>query len=101
MNHYLTGNQVVMVNTCQVRDPVSGDLTPTNPTTVTFIRVQADGTTTEYTNGDPEVANPEVGTFTCSVLCDVVGKERWRCETLGACESASEDEFDVLRSMVV
>lgn len=100
LNHYLVGNQVVMVNTCDVRDPLTGDLTPTNPTTVTFIRVRESGTT-EYQLGDPEVDIPEVGTTTCTVTADQEGREKWRCETTGACESASEREFDVLPSAVL
>ena len=101
LNHYLVGSQVVMVNTCMVRDPVTGDGTPTTPTSAIFTRVQPDGTTTTYTNGDPEVDNPTVGMMTCTVTVDKVGEEKWRCDTLGSCQSASEDVFKVERSVVV
>jgi len=102
LNHYLVENPVVMVQTCAVRNPITGAETPTDPTAATFTRVKPDGTIETFVwPGDPETDNPVVGTITCTVTVDVPGMEKWRCVTTGLCECASEDEFKVIRSAVV
>lgn len=96
LNHYLSGNSVVLVGSCAVVDPITGDQTNTNPATVTFIRETPDGVQTSYVLGvNPEVTSLAVGIAACVVTVTQSGREKWRYETTGACTAAAEDVFEV------
>lgn len=104
LNHYLVGNQVVMLGSCGVLDPLNPDAdpTPTDATTVTYTRVDTAGAVHVYTTGDPEVTHLATGVYACTVLVSpAAGREKWRFVSSGACAAAAEDEFDVLPSAVV
>jgi hypothetical protein len=100
LNHYLTGSRVVMVGTCAVPDPLSGEQTPTDPTTVTFERMINGDPPIIYTIGDPEVTKLKTGVFACTVEVDTPGQERWRVEMTGACQAVAENVVQVLPSML-
>lgn len=101
LNHYLIGNSVVMLGSCALVDPLTGDETPTSPALVTFIRVQADGTLSTYVTGDPEVVTLADGIDACTVVMDQSGLEKWRYIGAGLCDGAAEDIFEVDPSSVV
>lgn len=104
LHSYLEGNAVVLVGTCSVVDAITGVETPTDPTTLTFFRLQANGALTSYTwpaPPSPEIVHVGVGVFTCRVVTNEPGQEKWRFETTGACAAAAEDVFSVNESIVV
>lgn len=101
LNHYLIGNKVVMLGSCALIDPITGVHTPTDPTTVKFIREMADEIQHEYNFGvDANVVKLAAGVFACTVSLTQAGREKWRYETTGACEAAAEDAFIVDASML-
>lgn len=100
LNHYLINNSVVMIGSCSVVDPLTRDETPTEPTTVTFIRQLEDGTITTYTTGDPEVTNLGVGIDACTVTIDTAGVEKWAYLAQGVCDARAEDQFEVDPSII-
>lgn len=102
LHHYLEGNVVSVVATCDVVDPLTEVQTPTDPTTVTFYRLTPDGTLTTYVGGiSPEVSNLATGVDVCRVTVTIPGREKWRYEGAGVCDAAAEHEFDVLPSSVL
>lgn len=102
LHHYLEGNQVTMVGSCDVVDPLTEVQTPTDPTTVTFYRLTPDGVLTTYIGGiSPEVSNLGTGIDACRVTVTQPGREKWRYEGAGVCDAAAEREFEVLPSSVL
>jgi hypothetical protein len=93
LNHYLIGGRVVMLGTCEVVDPLTGDKTKTDPTTVTFTREKPDGSTVTYTLASAEVAVLAVGITACTVELDQAGREVWRYQGTGTCAAVAEDAF--------
>ena len=93
LNHYIVGGRVVMLGTCEVVDPLTGDKTKTDPTTVTFTREKPDGTTVVYTLASAEVAVLATGITACTVELDQPGREVWRYQCTGACAAVAEDAF--------
>lgn len=101
LNHHLVGNSVVLVGSCSVADPLTHEETPTDPTTVTFVRKEPDDTITTYVFGvDAEVTQLATGIFACTVTVTQAGQERWRYEGTGVCEAAAEHLFIVDASSV-
>ena len=101
LNHYLSGGRVTLVATFAVKDPLTGALTPTNPTTVSFkydINKGADFGPFVFPAGD--TANPAVGTFTYAFNVNTAGRYRCRVEGTGTCKAAAEDSFDVDASVL-
>jgi hypothetical protein len=90
-----------MVGTCDVVNPLTNVKTPTDPTTITFIREEPDGTMTTYTEASPEVAQLATGVWSCTVTVDMAGREIWRFEGSGACIAVAEDAFTVTESAQV
>ena len=60
MNHWLQGGRVTLTA------PFQRNGSPLDPTAVTFRVRKPDGTLAEFTTDDQHVANPEVGTWTCT-----------------------------------
>jgi hypothetical protein len=101
LNHYLVGSKVVLIGSCATVDPLTANQTNTDPTSVTFIREEPDGTVTSYVRGvDAEVTHLAVGIDACTVSVTQHGREKWRYEAMGACEAAAEDVFQVDASML-
>ena len=97
LHHYLIGNMVNLVATFAVRDPLSGDLTPTDPTTVSFLYDVDAGLDVgpAIFPGSPDISNPAVGTFVYELTPAAAGKYRVRVESTGACVAAAEHAFEV------
>jgi hypothetical protein len=100
LHHYLEGGKVTLVGSCAIVAPLTLAQTPTDPTTVQFIRELPDGTTHTYSLGDPEVSHLGVGIHACSVTVTQPGREKWRYQGGGACEAVAEDVFQVDASIL-
>ena len=90
LTHILIGNTLVMVGSCSVIDPITESETPTDPTSLTFIRELPDDTILTYADGDPEVTHLAIGVNACTVVVEQAGRETWRLVTTGNCAGAGE-----------
>src|ERR1700750_2049981 len=83
MSVYQLGTAINLVQNFWTIDPLTEAATPANPTTVTFTVEAPDGTTTNYVFGvDPNVSNPEVGTFICRLVPPLAAGD-WRYYAVG------------------
>lgn len=67
-----------------------------DPTTVTFTLITPEGAGTDYTAADPEVTNPQVGTYVALFVPDAAGRWFYRVHgTGGGIDSAETGAVDV------
>lgn len=103
MNSYQRGTAINLVERFWLIDPLTGESTPADPTTVTFTLQSPDGVEQVFTFGiAPNVSNPEVGVYVCALDPQLpTGTYRYLCEGTGAVQATSEDTFEVLASGVL
>lgn len=77
---------------------VSG--TNTDPTTITLVVQQPNGTETTYTHAGGTVTKDSVGNYSKNVTTDASGVWAWRWVGTGACAAADEGKVTVSRSVM-
>jgi hypothetical protein len=81
----------------EITDTFTLDGVLTNPTLVTYTILGPDGTTTIYTNADPEVDNPSVGEFVLSLApLTNPGSYAYSVVATGAVEAARNGGFYII-----
>lgn len=97
---YTDGTPINLVERFWDVNPVSGNATPADPTTVTFtITPPAPAVPFTVVSGDPRVTNPFVGMWICALAPQPPGDYVWNCEGVGAVVAKSGDHtFEVTDS---
>ncbi len=99
MGTYTDGTPINLVEKFWLVDPLTSVSTSADPATVTFTVVNPDGTQQVFVSGDPEVSNPFVGTWVCSLPPQTPGVYIWRAEGTAPVQAASGDHsFNVVDS---
>lgn len=100
---FLRGMPLALEENFVTLDALTGEKTPTNPTTVTFLVLAPDGIEQPYEwPSSPSVENPAVGTFLCLLSPPLPpGEYRYRVEATGAVVAVREDTFTIVESGVL
>jgi len=70
---------------------------PVDPDFISFLITEPGGRKTKYVTGDPELANPAVGTWEVNFVCERPGRHVVRVETSGNVQMGDEYFFQVRR----